>query len=149
MLRQLSMLLLSGVIALLTAAAQAETLNVHLVLSDSTPPYQKFSVALSKSLATSKVSIAISGPQAINGTNADLIVAVGMKAAESAIANYSSTPVLGVMIPRAGYEALLEKYSSQQRSAVTSARAAASSSAPAWARCWAASPIWSRPGSMP
>lgn len=120
MFRQLLMLLLSGAIALLMAAAKAETLNIHLALSDSTPPYQQFSVALNKALDASKVSVSISGPQSINNTNADLVVAVGMRATDSAIANYPNTPVLGVMIPRAGYETLLKKHSSQQRPAETS-----------------------------
>ncbi|TAN72958.1 MAG: hypothetical protein EPN14_10125, partial [Gallionella sp.] len=109
-----------GAIALLAAAARAETLNVHLVLSGNNPPYQQFSVALDKALAASKANVAVSGPQFINSINTDLVVAVGMKAVESAIAN-SNAPVLGVMIPRAGYEALLEKRPLQQRPVAASA----------------------------
>src|SRR3989338_2907837 len=59
MFRQLSMLLLASAAALLSALAQAETLNVHLVLSDSTAPYQQFSTALNKALAASKANVAI------------------------------------------------------------------------------------------
>lgn len=119
MFRRSVMLLLSGAIALLAAAAQAETLNIRLALSDSTPPYQQFSVALHKALAASQTNVTISGPQVAGGAGADLIVAVGTRATESALA--TGVPVLGVMIPRAGYEALLEKRSPQQRAAAASA----------------------------
>lgn len=112
MLRQLAILLLSGAIALPAALAQAETLSVHLVLSDSTAPYQQFSSALNKALAASKADVTVT-EQGANAAKTDLVIAVGMKATELALAD-SSSPVLSVMVPRAGYEALLEKHASRK-----------------------------------
>lgn len=112
--RQLAKLLLSGAIALLTAAAQADTLNVHLVLSDSSPAYQQFSAALKNALAARKGNVEIIefqvGPPHTPGSNkpADLIVAVGMKATEATMAN-SDAPVLSVMILKLAYASLLER----------------------------------------
>jgi len=65
--RQSTILLLSSAIALLSTLAQAETLNVRLLMSDSTPPYQQFSTALSQALAASKVDVTVMESQA--GTN--------------------------------------------------------------------------------
>lgn len=109
MLRQLAIFLLSSAIALSAALAQAETLSVHLLLSDSTAPYQQFSAALNKAIAESKAKVTITERHAGGSTKADLTIAVGMKATELALAD-SSSPVLGVMVPKAGYEALLEKH---------------------------------------
>lgn len=126
MFRQSTILLLSSAIALLATLAQAETLNVRLVLSDSTPPYQQFSAALNQALAASKADVTViesqAGPhtQPGEGTHTDLVIAAGMKAMELAIAKFDA-PVLGVMIPRMGYEALLERGPSQKRSKTTSA----------------------------
>lgn len=120
MFRQLAILLLSAAIALLTAAAQAETLNVHLSLSDNSPLYQQFSAALNKALAASKADVAVIQSQTGSGAGADLVVAVGIKATESAL-THSDTPVLGVMIPKPGYEALLKKLPSQPKSRAVSA----------------------------
>jgi ABC-type uncharacterized transport system substrate-binding protein len=118
--RQLAMLFLSSAIALLANLAHAETLNVVLVMSDSTAPYQQFSTALNKSiaaelgkaLAASRANVAITESRA-DSAKADLVVAVGIKATELAIAEFNS-PVLAVMVPKASYEALLEKYSAQK-----------------------------------
>ena len=125
MFRQSTILLLSSAIALLSTLAQAETLNVRLLMSDSTPPYQQFSTALSQALAASKVDVTVmesqaGTPQSGEGANAGLVVAVGMKAMELAIAKFDA-PVLGVMIPRIGYEILLERHPAYHRSKATSA----------------------------
>lgn len=85
--------------------ALADSLTVSLVSSDSTPPYQQFSSALNKALAASKADVTVIESQTGNGTDARLVIAVGMRAMELAIAK-SDAPVLGVMIPRMGYEAL-------------------------------------------
>jgi len=123
--RQSTILLLSSAIALLSTLAQAETLNVRLLMSDSTPPYQQFSTALSQVLAANKVDVTVmesqaGTPQSGEGANAGLVVAVGMKAMELAIAKFDA-PVLGVMIPRIGYEILLERHPAYHRSKATSA----------------------------
>lgn len=95
---------------LLAPTAWAEDMRVLLVLSDSTPPYQAFAHKLEQSLPESiRLSIV---ERTENGSyttkQADLVVAVGMKAMESAVAN-SEVPVLGAMLHRRSYEALLEK----------------------------------------
>ncbi len=98
----------------------AAPLRVVLVLSENTPPYQKFSAALSAALAANKgeVDIAVAPPD--QKENASLVVAVGMKATESALADFNA-PVLGVMIHKASYEDLLGRTTAQKRSEETSA----------------------------
>lgn len=119
MFRQFAILLLSSAIALLTNLVQAETLNIHLVLSDSTPPYQQFSAALNKALAKNNANVTVvesqagANHQSGNGTKIDLVIAVGMRATELAITDFD-TPLLSVMIPRTGYEMLRERRSSQR-----------------------------------
>lgn len=83
------------------------------MLSDSTAPYQQFSTALNKALAASKANVVITERHASDGAKADLTIAVGMKATELAITD-SHSPVLSVMVPKAGYEALLEKHASRK-----------------------------------
>jgi hypothetical protein len=112
-LRQFVILSLSGAIALLATLAQAETLYVSLLLSDSTPPYQQFSVDLKKALAAGQADVTVTERNGSRNGKADLTIAVGMKATEIAIAE-SSSPVLSVMVPKAGYEALLEKHASRK-----------------------------------
>lgn len=106
MLRHLIIRLLSCAVVLLTTAAQAGTLNVRLILSDSSPPYRQFAASFNKALAASKADVAVTESQAISGANTDLIVTVGMKATELAAAQ-TGTPVLAVMVPRIGYENLV------------------------------------------
>jgi ABC-type uncharacterized transport system substrate-binding protein len=120
MLRRLAILSLSSAIALLTAMAQAETLGVRLMLSDSSQPYQQFSAALKTALAASKADVKVFESPAGNGADARLVIAVGMKATELAIAK-SDAPVLGVMVPRMGYESLLESPSLRHRNKAVSA----------------------------
>ncbi len=120
MFRQLAIFLLSNAIALLTTLVQAETLNVRLLMSDNSPPYQQFSAALNKALAASKADVAVIESQNGEGANAGLVIAVGMKAMELAIAKFDA-PVLGVMIPRMGYEILIGNHPAHHRSNVTSA----------------------------
>ena len=112
MFRPLTTLLLSSAIALLATLVQAETLNVGLLMSDSTPPYQQFSTALNKALAASKANVAVIELKAGSDTKVGLVIAVGTKATELAITDFNS-PVLAVMVSKAGYETLLERYFSQ------------------------------------
>jgi ABC-type uncharacterized transport system substrate-binding protein len=120
------MLLLSGAIALLATAAHADTLNVRLVLSNSTSAYQQFSAALKNTLAASKAAVNIieskvgDPHQPEDGKQADLIIAVGIKAVEDAITN-TEIPVLSVMLPKMAYETLLERRSPAQRTKSLSA----------------------------
>lgn len=100
--------------------ALADSLTVSLVSSDSTPPYQQFSSALNKALAASKFDVTVIESQTGNKTDARLVIAVGMRAMELAIAK-SDAPVLGVMVPRMGYEALTESHSVRHRPKAMSA----------------------------
>ena len=108
MFRQLAIMLLSGAVALVAPLSQAETLNVGLVISDSTTPYQQFSAALNKALAANNANVAVIDLVAGGATKTDLVIAVGIKATERAIADFNA-PVLSVMVPKGGYEALLER----------------------------------------
>ena len=120
MFRRLAILLLSSTVALLATLVQAETLKVHLVMSDSAGPYQQFSSALGKALETSKANVTVIESSSGKETGASLVIAVGMKAMELAI-NKFDAPVLGVMIPRMGYEALADRYHARYRSKPISA----------------------------
>lgn len=127
MFHRFTILLLSSAAALLmTALVQAETLKVHLVMSDGTTHYRQFSAALNEVLAKSNANVTIAESLAdaasrpSGNAKTDLVVAVGMKAAELATAEFQS-PVLVVMVPRTGYEALLGKRPMHQRSATVSA----------------------------
>lgn len=100
-------------------SSHADNLRVLLVLSDSAPPYRQFSAALNQALIENNANVTIAEayadakPQPGSSAKTDLVIAVGMKAMELAIADFDA-PVLGVMIPRAGYEALPERRSSQK-----------------------------------
>jgi ABC-type uncharacterized transport system substrate-binding protein len=93
-------------LALAPIPCRAENLKVLVVLSDNSAPYLSFATSFSKALAASGAGAVVTESQAISGSNADLIVAVGMKATELA-ATQTGTPVLAVMIPKMSYEDLL------------------------------------------
>lgn len=109
------LILLASTAVLLTSMVQARTLNVSLILSDSSPPYQQFADSFNSTLAAGKADVSIVEAHAIDDTGAaDLIVAVGMKAAELTTAQ-THTPVLVAMVPEAGYKRLLAQLSSANR----------------------------------
>lgn len=95
-------------------SVQAETLNVHLLLSEGTAPYQQFSEAFKNALAGSDVSIIVSqvGESLPRSRKFDLVVAAGMKATESALSDYE-VPLLSMMITRANFEMLRERLFAQ------------------------------------
>ena len=107
MFRQIAILFLSCAAVLMAGAARAETLNVSMLLSDSSPHFRQFADAFSGALSAKKTEVAVSETSDLRD-GADLIVAVGMKASEQAVAQ-SKTPVLAVMIPDNGLQALLEQ----------------------------------------
>jgi len=119
--------MISLLFACTASLAHAEPLAVSLLLSDSTPPYQQLSAAFNKVLAASNAQVKIAEFQADedfkpgSDGKTDLVVAVGMKAVELALAKVDG-PVLGVMIPKASYEILLEnralRNAHQQASAI-------------------------------
>src|SRR4030067_742307 len=92
---------------LLTTASQAGTLNVRLILSDSSPPYQQFAASFNKALAAGNADVIVTESQTISDSITDLIVTVGMKAAELAV-NQTGAPVVAVRVPRSGYEGILD-----------------------------------------
>ena len=104
-LQPLLLLCLLGFAPVICAAAN---LRVLVVLSDNGIPYQAFYKALSLKLPASIQFTVLEHPEELHTAvpQADLIVAVGMKATESATAK-TNIPVLGVMIPKTGYEELL------------------------------------------
>lgn len=121
MIRQLAIMLLSCFVALMTGAARAENLKVSLILSDSSPPYRQFAESFSKSLAAAQAIVAVAEAHAtVNPNHADLIVAVGIKAMESAIVG-NGTPVLVVMVPDTGYQELMAKALLQKNNRMVSA----------------------------
>lgn len=120
MFRQSFIFLLANLAALLATMAQAGTLDVRLVMSDNTPPYQQFSARLGKALAASGIDASVTESQNGGEADADLVITVGMKASELAIAK-SNTPVLAVMVPKTGYEMLLENHPVYRRSEAVSA----------------------------
>lgn len=110
--RRLAPSLLLCATMLLAVAAQAETLNVRLILSDSSPPYQQFAASFNKALVAGKADVIVTESQLFNDSNIDLIVTVGMKATELA-ATQTGIPVLAVMIPKASSASLLAQASVQ------------------------------------
>lgn len=126
MIRQFIILLLASSIALLATLAQAETLNVRLVMSNGAPPYQQFSDALSKALLANNVNAAIVSSQVGENLSPDddpkidLTISVGLKATEHAIANFRA-PLLSAMVSRNDYETLIERHSSRRSAATVSA----------------------------
>ena len=117
---RLTLSLLFCTAVLLTTAAQAGTLNVRLILSDSSPPYRLFADSFNQALAAGNADVIVTESQTVNGSTTDLIVTVGMKAAELA-ASQTGTPVLAVMIPRTGYEELLSQAAPQSPARTISA----------------------------
>lgn len=99
---------LSGAAALLTLTAQAAGLNVQLIMSDSSPPYRQFATAFNQALAANKADIVVTESPLFRSSDADLIVTVGMRAAELAMTE-TDLPVLAVMLPKVGYNELLVK----------------------------------------
>lgn len=82
--------------------AQAAPLRVMVVLSESGGAYQEFGSALQSKVSTQHSLHVV--PVGDSVQHADLVIAVGMKAA-NAFAS-SAVPVLNVFVPRAGFETL-------------------------------------------
>lgn len=107
--------------ALAPVSCWAENLRILVVLSDSSSPYKPLANMLGKSLPASiHVAVLEKHEEVAGHTQADLIVAVGMKASLSAIAK-TGAPVLAVMIPMVGYEELLAQTSPQKHTRAISA----------------------------
>jgi putative ABC transport system substrate-binding protein len=118
-LHRLALTLLCFATLLQSAAVQAEAFHVHLVLSDSSEPYQHFATTFKNALVASKADAIVTDSQLVEG-HSDLIIAVGMKAAESA-STQTSTPVLAAMVPVAAFENMLAKRSAHNSESSISA----------------------------
>lgn len=98
--------LLLCVLAMLAQPTWAGDLRVLLILSDGTQPYQSFAQKLKDSLPNS-IHLAV---QQVERTRiadpADLVITVGMKAAEVAMPS-PGAPMMVVMVPKGGYDNLL------------------------------------------
>lgn len=107
-LRLIIILILSAVCGLLSPSSRAEGLAVTLLLSDSSAPYQAFSETLRQRLPASiRLSVRdLTREENVPVGSADLVVAVGMKAAEVATSSDARLPILAVMVPKTGYDSL-------------------------------------------
>lgn len=106
--RSIAILLISAICGLWSQPIRADGLAVTLLLGESGPPYQVFTETLRQRLPASvRLSVRDLAKEG-NGSSgqSDLVVAVGMKAAESATSDYHS-PILAVMVPKSGYDSLL------------------------------------------
>ncbi|MDP1592907.1 MAG: ABC transporter substrate binding protein [Gallionella sp.] len=84
----------------------ADGLNVLLVLSDSNALYQNFANTYRQSLPVGVQLHSLQRAEDFNGQHADLVVTVGVKAAERVAMN-TTQPMLAVMIPSHSYAGLL------------------------------------------
>ena len=99
--------------AILSLPVEAKPLSVSLLMSDSTAPYRQFADSFSRNLAARETGSEITETVNVTSKKADLIVAVGMKAAMLAVTQVD-TPVLVAMVPEAGYRELQAQTSSQK-----------------------------------
>lgn len=93
---------------------QAEPLSVTVVQSERSGAYDDFSAALRENLLENNVTLAIQdSTQAL--PHADLVIAVGMKAA-TVVASSNAATVLNVMIPKSGHKKLLRDFPKRENS---------------------------------
>ena len=91
-----------------------------VLLSDNTAPYQSFANKLGTKLPASiRVTVQDQAEKIPTEYQADLIVAVGIKAAQTATMQ-TRLPVLAAMIPKAGYEEVLAQISAKNSHAAFS-----------------------------
>jgi ABC-type uncharacterized transport system substrate-binding protein len=93
----------------------AGNLNVTVVLSDNSAPFQSFANTFVKSLPASVNAKVLETAEQLSFAvpPVDLIVTVGMQAAESVVSQ-NTVPVLAVMISQRGYIELLGKLTSKK-----------------------------------
>ena len=99
-----SRILLSALVLVFSclSSAQAESLRIAVILSEDGGAYQEFATALQNNIATRYAVQVIRVGDSIQ--DADLFIAVGMKAASALSA--SAQPLLHVLVPRAAFEKL-------------------------------------------
>lgn len=87
---------------LMCAAATAAPVNVAVLLSDEAAPYQEFAQRLRVELQSRPVNLSVQSGGTVP-SQADLVVAVGLRATEQALRFNPPLPVLAVLLPRAAY----------------------------------------------
>lgn len=99
-------------LAFMPVCSWAENLRVSVVLSDNSMPFQALSTNLKQNIPKSILLSEFKSLSDFDGDRSkpDLVVAIGMKAMQSAIAN-NPPALLGVMIPKQSYESLHEQRS--------------------------------------
>lgn len=119
-----SRILLLGFLAFWHGAACAAPVNVAVVLSDESAPYQEAARSLSATLrqsgsraTVSLVSLADLAPGA--GREAPgLVVAVGARAAQDAVSKNLNMPVLAILLPRQSFEKITRSKNTGPLSAI-------------------------------
>lgn len=107
--------------ASLLLCAPACAASVLVLLSDTSAPYQEvadsFRMRLQHDLPA--VNVTVAGPQtrAENALPADtrLLVSVGMKATQVALAQHTRTPILAVLVPKDSFDALASLANEEHR----------------------------------
>lgn len=101
------------------AAYAADDFRMLMVLSDGQKLYQNFANSFQQTLPANMQVVVVERAEdfSADALGADLILSVGMKAAE-AVAGKTRTPLLAAMIPRNRYPDLAAKQQSAQTSAI-------------------------------
>jgi hypothetical protein len=99
--------------------AWAGTCNVGVILSENSGAYIEFSDALRKSLQDTDITLCVADTNSTSPIAANLVIAVGMKAANFAAAS-NANAVLNVMIPLSGHRKLLLDYPKRNNSSLFS-----------------------------
>ncbi len=113
-------MLLACVAMSMSIGAQAKTLNVSLILSETGAPYQQFANTFKEALAARNVDVNIVVSDVVSKARSDLIVTVGLKSAELAISQ-SDIPVLVTMVPESGYRGLTNNVAARNDGQLVSA----------------------------
>lgn len=105
-------------LVLLSGFVHAAPLRVVLLLAEEGGAYREFATSLESELKRQNISLAISQANTLP-TDADLIVAVGIKSA--AIAINSRTPVLCTLVSKSGFDKLLHEWAGRREKNTISA----------------------------
>lgn len=101
---RLAGVLLAGLLGWPGAALPAPVIRV--LLSEPAGIYQETAASLSQTLSRQNWKISVSSPEAVATNDADLTVAIGTRALETALTQPSDGPVLALLVPRLAYERL-------------------------------------------
>lgn len=100
---------------LVSAPAHSAALNVAIVVSNDTEPYIELAQGVASELRRDGVgrarTIGVDALAQLNGTDADMVVAVGLKAAQAIAAKNLSLPVLNTLIPKTSFDRIARQRS--------------------------------------